>query len=404
LIWAPAAGFALRVASIFALHTYRFRVTDDHFAFGYETGRIARSIALGQGFSNPFHGITGPTAWEAPLYPYLLAGVFKLTGVYSSLSAILILILNSLFSALTAIPVYLLAKRIFGTRVAAASAWAWALFPYPIYWAVRWVWETSLTTFLLACAIWLTVEIANSRNGKIALWIVLGTVWGTIALANPSCLILLPFLAGWLLWRLSRKHLQWLRGSISCALVFLLLVIPWEMRNYAMFGIFMPIRSNAGAELRLGNGPEATGIWMEWLHPTQNPRQLEDYRSMGEIQYVRSRGREVLSYVRQHPASAVIVCLKKAWYYWAGAVSPKKDFWLQSAKNLLFLLSSVLAWAGLVLAMRRRKPDIHAFFLILAIGPVPFYLAFPHARYRHPIEPIMMILAVYVLMRDREKS
>src|SRR5437660_5224901 len=59
-----------RLALMTIGHTYRFSPRDDHFGFGWETGRIARSIALGQGFSNPFHGITGSTAWIAPLYPY----------------------------------------------------------------------------------------------------------------------------------------------------------------------------------------------------------------------------------------------------------------------------------------------------------------------------------------------
>ena|SRR5580704_3423356 len=51
--------------------------------FGYETGRIARSIALGKGFSSPLNVDTGPTIWLTPIYPYLLAGIFKLFGVYT---------------------------------------------------------------------------------------------------------------------------------------------------------------------------------------------------------------------------------------------------------------------------------------------------------------------------------
>jgi len=42
------AGWLARVAWILLLHTYRFRAAEDHFAFGYETGRIARAIVLGR--------------------------------------------------------------------------------------------------------------------------------------------------------------------------------------------------------------------------------------------------------------------------------------------------------------------------------------------------------------------
>src|SRR5882672_5664831 len=49
--------------------------------FGLELVRVARAIAAGEGFSSPLHDMdTGPTAWFTPIYPYLLAGIFKLWG------------------------------------------------------------------------------------------------------------------------------------------------------------------------------------------------------------------------------------------------------------------------------------------------------------------------------------
>src|SRR5579875_1936578 len=77
------AGFALRVVAILVGHTYRIRLNDAHFDFGYEAGRIARSLVTGHGYGNPFNGFSGPTAWLPPLYPLLLALCFKMFGVYS---------------------------------------------------------------------------------------------------------------------------------------------------------------------------------------------------------------------------------------------------------------------------------------------------------------------------------
>ena len=93
----------LRLAVITVGHTYRITPRRDHFQFGWEMGRIARSIALGQGFSSPTDLPSGPSAWAPPVYPYLLAGIFKLFGIYSSGSGWVILAFNSLFSALTCI-------------------------------------------------------------------------------------------------------------------------------------------------------------------------------------------------------------------------------------------------------------------------------------------------------------
>ena len=99
-------------------HTYRFSPRDDHFGFGWETGRIARAIALGHGFSNPFHGITGPTAWIAPLYPYFLAGVFKIFGVYSNASAWVALPSIAFFLRLTCATIYYIGREVFGPKIA----------------------------------------------------------------------------------------------------------------------------------------------------------------------------------------------------------------------------------------------------------------------------------------------
>jgi hypothetical protein len=46
--------------------------------FQQETGNIAYSLAQGKGFSALFRADTGPTAWLAPVYPLLVAGIFKI--------------------------------------------------------------------------------------------------------------------------------------------------------------------------------------------------------------------------------------------------------------------------------------------------------------------------------------
>ena len=78
------AAFVVRVAYMTLAHTYRVRAFPDHFEYGWEMGRIARALVTGHGFADPFEGHTGPTAWVRPLYPLVMAGVFKLPGVYTA--------------------------------------------------------------------------------------------------------------------------------------------------------------------------------------------------------------------------------------------------------------------------------------------------------------------------------
>src|SRR5262245_37973112 len=98
--WIVAVGLFIRLVVAFSLIGDQFSPERDNFSFGWETGRIARSVALGEGFSSPLHGPTGPTAWMTPVYVYLVAAVFKVFGVYTLASAVVMLTLNSLFSAL----------------------------------------------------------------------------------------------------------------------------------------------------------------------------------------------------------------------------------------------------------------------------------------------------------------
>src|SRR5580704_14133187 len=191
----------LRLAVITIGHTYRITPRRDHFQYGWEMGRLARSIATGQGFSSPTDLPTGPSAWAPPLYPYILAAVFKLFGVYSALSAWVILAFNSVFAALTCLTLYRIGERIYGTAVALATAWTWAVFPYVIYWPVRVVWETSFTAFLLSAALLLTLRMADQPPRPRA-WIVFGLLWGVIALTNTAVVSMMPFCLLWLLYRL----------------------------------------------------------------------------------------------------------------------------------------------------------------------------------------------------------
>jgi 4-amino-4-deoxy-L-arabinose transferase-like glycosyltransferase len=404
MVW---AGLIARELAIFIGHTYRVSRLEGSFGFGWETGRIARSIALGRGFASPFVPGTGPTAWLAPIYPYLLAGVFKLFGVYSTGSAIVILSINSVFSALTVLPVYYIAKRTFGVRAAWWSGWFAAMFPYAWYWAIKWAWETSLATLLLACVFLVSMRMAGIQPKEKSNWeflpvsnwsdwLLFGLLWGLIALVNPSLLLWLPFAGVWLLWRQIKAERS--RRAFSMALaagvIFLALLAPWVARNYLVFHRLIPVRGNFWAELRMGNAEDAVGLWRSWMHPSSNVLELQKYRQMGEVAYVQSKKHDALAFIRSHPGRFVVLCLRRAGFYWYGTPRDTGMELLSESRNLAFLLSSILAFAGLSVVWRRKNPATFLFASLLFAAPLIYYLTFPHPRYRAPIEPQMLILSV----------
>ncbi len=400
MFWVVAIAFVLRFAYILIAHTYRFKTADDHFSFGFEMGRIGRALAQGQGFSNPFSGVTGATAWEPPIYPFLIAAVFKLFGVYSGASAILLLSINSVFAALTCIPIVLIAKRCFDQRVARWTAWAWALLPSVMFWSTRWIWETSLAALILAVIFWLTL-IMEERDGVFC-WIQFGFLWGIAALTNTSLLAFLPAAGLWICYRRLRRGKHFLGGAAVSAVVFAICIAPSLIRNYQAFGKFVFIRSNFGAELRLGNGPGADGTWMEYLHPSKNIDQLRLYREMGEVAYVAERKREALAFIREDYGRFAILCMKRFVYYWSGVTRLAEHPRLIPVKYLIFLASSVLAFWGLERALVKRRSGAWLFFWLLVCYPLVFYFVFPLPRYRHPIEPELGILIVYLISEAKK--
>ena len=399
--WMVGIGFALRLAYILIAHTYKFKTPDSNFSFGFEMGRIGRAIAGGRGFADPFDGQTGPTAWEPPLYPYLIACVFKVTGVYSQASALILLGINSIFSALTCIPIFLIARKCFSGKVAVWTAWMWALLPWVMYWCTRWVWETSLAALLLAVIFWLSLEMDNLEGVKP--WIAYGMLWGVATLTNTSLLTFLPASGLWAWYRSSKKGKSSLAGVLLASVFFAAAIAPWLVRNYETFGKFIFIRSNFGAELRLGNGPGADGTWMQYLHPSQNLIELRRYQKMGELAYVAERKREAMEFIRADYGRFGWISFKRFIYYWGGLPRSSEIPALAPFKNSIFLASSVLAFWGLGRALRKRQPGAWLFLWLILSYATIYYFVFPLPRYRHPIEPELGILIVYVISEAKPR-
>ena len=395
-------SFVLQLAAIGIFRQYRTRTIEDHFGFGFEMGRVGRSIARGQGFSNPYGDNTGPSAWEPPLYPYLIAAVFKVFGIYTYASAWVLLSINSIFASLTTIPVFLIAHRTFGERVAAWSARAWALNPYVWYWSVHWIWDTTLTPLILALVFLIALELEYWPG--LRGWVLFGVLWGVAALANPASLSFLPFCGLWIWWRRHRRGLPSLAGVALSSFVFFLVLSPWLIRNYEVFGRFVFIRDDFGLQLRLGNNKFSDGMLFASLQPNLNQPEFEYFKRMGELKYEAFCRQRAFDWIRAHPSRFAIISLKRFFYYWNGAPRPTNSLSPVDFRSSLFLASSVLAIWGAGRAVRQKRPGAWLFAGLILTYPMVYYFVFPHARYRHPIEPELFILMVFLLSETGRRT
>jgi hypothetical protein len=400
------AAFLVRVAYLTLAHTYRIRPFPDHFEYGWEMGRIARALTTGHGYADPFAGHTGPTAWVTPLYPLLMALVFRLAGIYTLTSAWILLTLNSLFSALTVFPIAAITRRCFSAagpdRAASIGRWAvwlWALYPAAMQYAVRWVWETSLSTLLFTCAFALALRMhrrSPDRPGRFAVrdWAIFGVLWGTIALTNPALVLFLPFAGIWVLTGAGRALFRGLAGAVLSAAIFLAILTPWVVRNQRVFHHFVPLRANFGAELYLGNGPGAIGLLMEYHHPAQDPEQLRLYAAMGEYRYAQTRGELAKRTIRADRWLFARNTLKRLDFFWFGVPSSSSRV-TGFFRSLNYGFLSAAGLLGLLLALRRRVYGAWLFFAFLTL-PLVYYFVTVHARFRHPLEPLIAVLGVYL--------
>jgi hypothetical protein len=394
------AALAIRLIVMVFLLDEQLDPQRDHWRFGYETGRIARSVAEGRGFGNPLFEDTGPTAWITPVYPCLVAGVFKLLGIYTKASAIVLVSLNALISSIACIPIFFIARRSFGERVGKWSAWTWVFFPYAIYFPVERIWETWLATLLLCLAFLATLNLEpDSRLSQWASW---GALWGILGLTSPSALAVLPFLAAWLIYRRVQSGRRWFVPNLAAAAVFVVIVSPWFIRNYEVFHRVIPFRDNMGLVLRLGT--KADGL--HWAHyelgPWHNDQEWQEFKQLGELHYMDHKKQQAVESIRAYPGWFVWASLRRAVYLWTGYWSLDRAYLVEEPLDPpnIFLCTTltVLALLGLWRALRADFARHLPYALVLFSFPLVYYITSPEVYYRRPIDPFFVILSVAGLL------
>jgi len=440
-------GLALRLVVIVVGHTYRVNPADGHFQFGFEAGRIARSLVEGHGYANPFNGESGPTAWLPPLYPLLMAAAFRLFGVYTRGAAFFLLACNSVFSAAIAPAVYEIAARCFDAQgiarrravffgrqtavpVALWSAWLWAVYPAALQYAIHWIWEMSLSAFLFAWIVVVALRLRGVGEPEHApgakapvqgsgvrpeaeasgylfspgysspgyrVWLAFGLLWGVLMLANASLLLCLPVMVAWILWR--RVTLRGLGGAAMACVLAGLVMSPWVVRNERVLHAFVPTRSNLGMELYESTLDRNDGFpWGTTLPLWPGDPEFRAFVRTGEVRFSAQRGAEAKARIRARPGQTARWTLDRFLFFWDGTPHPPDRHPVQEyLRQLSYCFLSACGLLGLALMLWRRVPGAGLFALVFLLMPVPYYLVTVQPRFRHPIEPLIAVLAVYLL-------
>jgi 4-amino-4-deoxy-L-arabinose transferase-like glycosyltransferase len=366
---------------------------------GGEADYVAWSLHSGKGFSSPFPGYARPTAWLAPIFPALWSIGFAFFDPFRTQGHIYFCqFLNSAFAALTCVPIFKLGTRFLGQRAALFSAWCWALLPLAILFPLEWAWDQSLAALLFAWLLYATY-LLRADNAPRWIWAGYGLLWGVAALTNPSLCVMLPFWFAWMAAARWRSGLQVATPALWATLLFVLTLAPWTVRNYRLFGHFIFVKSNFGAELWLGNNPQVTEGFTGWLHPMVNAAELEQLNELGEYAYMQEKQREGVKFIRGNPVLFLRHAAMRVVDTWAGTLYFKEDPWIRSLGlgriALAFtLVFSLTAAVGLVHVARRDWLEFLPLILSVLIFPIPYYITHSSLRYRHPVDPVLTLLAV----------
>jgi 4-amino-4-deoxy-L-arabinose transferase-like glycosyltransferase len=362
----------------------------------------ARSIAAGHGFARIGSGPSGQTAFRPPGYPYLLGGVYALTGVDRATPATRYRvgrIANALVGTAIVALVGVLAFQLFGRRVALAAMALGAVY-LPLVLVSGTLMSEPLFAALLLGA--LTAAIHHRRSAHRYRWAALAGVLGGLAIltrANAAILLVPLAIAVWDIrsWRA-------LAPPALLVAVALATVAPWTIRNAVVFHSFVPVTTQLGSALA-GTYNDAART------DRQDPASWRSLRRVPDYQHIVRRWRETpeptfdrelrsaaLHYIEDHPTYVAKVAfwnttrmLDLAGLRWSRhtaatiGIGPR---WAD-AGVVCFWLVALLAVAG---ALRRRVPGYVAAVPALLYLSVVF-LAVETPRYRTGIDPFIVMLA-----------
>jgi 4-amino-4-deoxy-L-arabinose transferase-like glycosyltransferase len=369
---------------------------------GWEPGNVATNLLSGHGFGSPLDS-TQPSVMMTPVYPLIVAGFFRVFGVHTAQSIFTIHAFDCLINALACVPIFLMARRSFGERVAWWAAWTWAFFPYGIYFSAAWAWSTHL---LLLCLCWLLVLAQHmEQSSRLSLWAGFGLLAGFAGLTEPSALIVISFLLVLASWRLFRDGKRWFLPGCVAGVVMAGALSPWMIRNALVFHRFIPMRDNMGLELWMGNN----GYDLRWtsddIHPLHDAQELAEYNSMGELAYMNLKSQQAHAYIHDHPAWYACMSLRRAVYIWTGYWSFNSDYLAlepMDPANIPFAtILALLGLLGILMAWRDTPIEAIRYAGVLFLFPLMYYFSHPEPYQLRAVDPLMVILGVLAIVKLR---
>lgn len=256
---------------------------------------LAKGLAENHVYGSPAAGL----AFWPPGYPFVLSVFFSLFGAHTWIP----FLVNAVLFTITIGAVNWLARIAAGestARLATLLLVFWPCFFMSGELASKEMLVLALIPLSLALYL---ASVHSSSPFRRALFLVFaGLTVGLMTLTQPSLMLFPAVLLGYEFLRASPVPSATLRLAVL-AIVTLLVISPWTIRNYHVLGSWVPISSNGGDVFYRANNERATGAFTE--AGTQTTSDLDEV-SRSKIGY--ALGKE---WIRQHPGHFALLALRK---------------------------------------------------------------------------------------------
>ncbi len=375
------------VALLMGDHVVELPGTQDQISYH----ALALRLLGGHGYSfdagwYPFTPANTPTAQWSFAYPAYLAGVYLLFGVHP-LAARLIQAVIAGF--LTCWLIYWLGNRVFGRNVGLVAAGIAAVYTYFVYYGAALMTESF---FMVAALITLEFAYRLVEKPSAGRAVALGLSLGLAVLLRQAILMFVPVLLAWLWWE-GRRRLHWRHYVIPLAVV-AMLIAPWTLRNYRVYGHFLLLNANAGYAFYSSNNPALGTHWSAENAVAPVPADLQGLTEAEMDRALMGRG---IAFVLADPERYFLLTLNRLGEYFKFWPSPDSSLISNLQRPLSFGLLLPLALCGLYLGRRRLRAWALP-LLFFATTAASYVLSWPTARYRVPTDACLMPLAALTLI------
>jgi hypothetical protein len=195
---------------------------------------------------------------------------------------------------------------------------------------------------------------------------------------------------------------------LATTLALIVCVTPWFLRNYSVFGRFIPFRDTLGLELYVGNSGDLSHWHPYWSGPWHNPAEWQAFKDLGEVRYMEWGKQRAAAFIRSHPAWFVVATVRRFGYIWTGFWSFDKQYLagepLDPPNVFLCTSLTILSLLGLRRVWSRNRALGICFALVLFFFPLVFYVTHPEVYARRQIDPLIVVLAVYAFSRSTDEA